>query len=220
MCPSNYDAKYKLIKSYDYLQNYKQAIDFVENIYKDSLELLNVEMSKEYAKLLILNQNYNSAFQFLENAKNLDISTKCNYQLSIYLFQNQWKSAQIFANKNQNFIQKDLFDLTQQTNDLKYKNKFVAVSLSIILPGLGKIYSKNWKDGLFSLIIVSTNSWQAYRGFSKYGTRSVYGWIFGGMAFGFYLGNIYGTAKAVNKHNSKINENIYNKTYNILYNNF
>jgi len=220
MLPNDEELEKKLIKSYRLSEYYEQGIKYIQNNYNDSIIFLNSYISVEYIKLLILNNENSLALYFLENSKNIDNITKYNYQVAIYLIENEYEKAQDVANKYKDYIQQNLFEIVNQTSKIKYKSKLIAVSLSTILPGSGKIYAGVWKDGMFSLTLISLNSWQAFRGFNKFGFKSIYGWIFGGMASGFYFGNIYGSSKAVYKHNFNINENIKTQTYNFLYNSF
>ena len=86
---------------------------------------------------------------------------------------------------------------------MKYKSRFLAGSLSAIIPGMGKVYSGRWKDGIISLLFVAGTGYQAYRAFNDKGIESVYGWIMGSLSLGFYIGNIYGSAKAARLYNTK-----------------
>jgi TM2 domain-containing membrane protein YozV len=93
------------------------------------------------------------------------------------------------------------------------KSPLLAGALSTFIPGAGKVYAGKWKDGLVSLLFVGANAYTSYRGFSSVGIRSPYGWLFGGLSAGFYLGNIYGSQKAARIYNhqleSKIKANVY-----------
>ncbi len=95
------------------------------------------------------------------------------------------------------------------------KSPLLAGTLSTIIPGAGKVYAGKWKDGLVSLLFVGANAYTSYRGFSSGGIRSPYGWLFGGLSAGFYLGNIYGSQKAARIYNheleSKIKSNVYSR---------
>jgi hypothetical protein len=92
------------------------------------------------------------------------------------------------------------------------KSPFTAGVLSTIVPGLGKVYSNAWKDGLISFISIGSFAYQAYRGFSsEKGIRSFKGWAMGSITMGFYLGNIFGGVKAAKKHNFTTNEQFENK---------
>lgn len=95
------------------------------------------------------------------------------------------------------------------------KSPLIAGALSTFIPGAGKVYAGKWKDGLVSLLFVGANAYTAYRGFSSTGIRSPYGWLFGGLSAGFYIGNIYGSQKAARIYNheleSKIKANVYSR---------
>ena len=93
--------------------------------------------------------------------------------------------------------------LIQRGQQPKKKNPWVASALSVPVPGLGKIYAGEWKDGLVSLLFVGINTWQAYRRFDREGLDTFWGWIHGGFALGFYTGGIYGSHKAARRQNQK-----------------
>ena len=95
----------------------------------------------------------------------------------------------------------DFAQLTNEALTLKRKSPIVAVGLSTVVPGLGKAYSGAWKDGLVSLVFVSLTAWQGYRGFKNHGMNSAYGWTFASISGAFYIGNLYGSAKAAKKRN-------------------
>lgn len=96
------------------------------------------------------------------------------------------------------------------------KSPFVAGALSTILPGSGKVYAGKWKDGLVSLLFVGANAYSSYRGFSNAGIQSPYGWLFGGLAVGFYTGGIYGAQKAAKIYNHEVEAKIKADVYNRL----
>ena len=73
------------------------------------------------------------------------------------------------------------------------------------------MYTKDYKDAIIGFIIVGSSAFNTYRGFSKHGINSAYGWVFGGVALGFYSGNIYGAYKAVKNYNHRLRDKIYNK---------
>ncbi len=89
--------------------------------------------------------------------------------------------------------------------------------MSAIIPGSGKAYASYWGDALMSLLFVSSNAWLSYRGFDEKGTDNVGAWLFGSLAMGFYVSNIWGSGKLVRTHNRTKLNNYYdevNKTVN------
>lgn len=83
------------------------------------------------------------------------------------------------------------------------KSAWAAVGLSAVVPGLGKAYAGQWKDGLISLMFVGMNAWQAYRRFDREGADTFWGYVHVGLGAGFYLGNLYGSHKAARKFNAR-----------------
>lgn len=124
----------------------------------------------------------------------------------VYLHRLDWKSAEeqiAFLDKHDTALATRLKILMNDGQNLRRKSPALAAGLSILVPGLGQTYSGKWQDGLVTFLIVSGTAWMAYRGFQDKGTRSVQGWVFGGISFGFYLGNIFGSQRAAKSVNNK-----------------
>ncbi|MFN4122108.1 MAG: hypothetical protein ACK4GL_02250 [Flavobacteriales bacterium] len=108
----------------------------------------------------------------------------------------------------------------QEGTQLKLKSPALAAGMSAIVPGVGKFYTKDWKDGLIGFFTIGAAAYQSVRGFQRRGVNSAYGWIFGGLATGFYIGNIYGSAASAHRYNKKVKkklklkiENTFNADY-------
>ncbi len=85
----------------------------------------------------------------------------------------------------------------------KYKSETLAGILSAILPGAGKIYTKNYGDGITAFILTGLFSYLAYTNFEhNHPTRA---WIFTALGAGFYVGNVYGSIASAQIFNAKIN---------------
>ncbi|MFH1041549.1 MAG: hypothetical protein V1773_10170 [bacterium] len=88
----------------------------------------------------------------------------------------------------------------------KYKSPLTAGLLSSIIPGLGKIYTKNYSDGVTAFLVSGVLGYLAYDNFrAKHNTRA---WIFAGLGGLFYAGNIYGAAASANIYNAQIKINL------------
>lgn len=81
-----------------------------------------------------------------------------------------------------------------ESSAIPQKSPFVAGLLSGIVPGLGKVYTGHTVDGVLSFLTIASFGYAAYDGFASDGSSSARGWIFGSLATGLYLGNIYGSA--------------------------
>ncbi len=121
-----------------------------------------------------------------------------------------WEKAKNVSCENQYGLPSErgvaLCSLVVRGIELPRKSKFKACLLSAVVPGTGKLYARRGMDALFALILVGTTTWQSYEGFDRDGSSSVQGWIYGVLAGGLYLGNIYGAAVSVDIFNSKQKE--------------
>lgn len=216
---TNQNFKLKLINSYRKAENYTLALDKFNLFFRKQFIELPTDFAEEYVKLLIFTNQDSLAYNYLSLNKTLNPNTRQNYQLASLLLQKKWDESFQFAMKYPVTSDKknaDLHLLAFEAKQLKYKKPGVAALMSVVIPGSGKVYTKNWKDAVISFIFVSVNTWQAYRGFNKYGTESAYGWVFAGLATGFYIGNIYGAAKSAKKYNIKIDDELYHKATHII----
>jgi hypothetical protein len=84
----------------------------------------------------------------------------------------------------------------------------LAMAMSTIVPGTGRFYTGDWKDAIISMITIGVTGYQAYRGFTIKGTKSAYGWVYGTIATGFYLGNIYGSFSSAKRYNKRKSEKL------------
>jgi tetratricopeptide (TPR) repeat protein len=80
-------------------------------------------------------------------------------------------------------------DISRYGN-ISVKNKWMAVSMSAIIPGAGQVYSGRYIDGAISILSVAAASYGAYH-FRETGDRplSITSGFFAAL---FYCGNIYG----------------------------
>ena len=83
-----------------------------------------------------------------------------------------------------------------------YKSPVVSAILSAIIPGLGKVYVKEYSDGIMAFLATSVLGYIAYADFNA--GHKFRGWLFTGLTAGFYAGNIYGSAAAAQIYNAKI----------------
>ena len=84
-----------------------------------------------------------------------------------------------------------------------YKNELTAAILSTIIPGAGKIYTKEYSDGIIAFIVTGLMGYIAYTDFKA--DHKFRGWLFSGLTAFFYGGNIYGSAASAQIYNSQVN---------------
>lgn len=218
---TNNRALLRLFQSYRYAEKHDVANQRFKLLLGDSIYHIQQDLAKEYVNNLFLRKEFKPAFDYLKKNASLNGSDKQTYQLGSILLQKKWDDAFQYALKHPVTNDKknaDIHVVAFRSKQQKYKSPFVAGMFSTIIPGTGKMYTKNWKDGIISLVFVGVNIWQAYRGFNKYGEDSVYGWIFAGFATSFYIGNIFGSAKSAKKYNKKLDDQIYNEAWHLMVN--
>jgi hypothetical protein len=178
------------------------------------------QLSMEAAQMTLMAGNYDAFTPVLERSPGLTPDEKSDLLLGAWLMEGDWinRSAK---SRTPGFpvITSDarLLELYTRTLAIHRKSPGVAVFYSTFVPGLGKIYSGDWKDGLISLLFVATNVWQSYRGFSKNGIGSVTGWVFGGLAAGFYTANLFGSWKSATDYNYAQTDRIRHEAEGIIF---
>jgi hypothetical protein len=84
--------------------------------------------------------------------------------------------------------------LARDASTLRPPDPHAAAALSILVPGLGKVYSRHKFEGVYAFVLNGLAVWQSIDGFHDDGKSSVKGWTAGAIGVLLYLGNIYGSA--------------------------
>ncbi len=203
--PESDSAFLLLLKSYRKAGLYSTAIEKTK-LFFPYFEKMNNPVAKEYSILLLLSKNYDQADSFLNNQQQVTASDRDYLLMNKNLMKKNWTSAEQIYLSNNNAETRAFAPYSivfKSYKDLPHRSAGLAMTMSAIIPGTGKIYSGDWKDALFSMLLIGASGVQSYRGFEKNGTKSAYGWIFGGFTAGLYLGNIYGSFKSAKDFNHK-----------------
>lgn len=83
-----------------------------------------------------------------------------------------------------------------------------------MVPGLGKVYTENYTDGLFAAILTGLFGYIAYTDFKA--DHKVRAWIFTGVSAFFYTGNIYGSVASAQIYNARIKFNFESDLHDFL----
>ena len=204
LSPNNDTIAAQLIKTYNLSGQCKQAKLRVKQLALNNDSIPDI-IAKEYVRTLFCNNLLIDVRSFLSNTKLLNASSQAEYTLYLELLSQNFKKADSIVNTNKDenisLVLLKYKNVVYDANHLQHKSPGLALCLSTLVPGTGKVYTGSWKDGLISFVFVCSTAFQSYRGFSKKGVESVYGWIFGGISTGFYLGNLYGSYKSAKKYN-------------------
>jgi hypothetical protein len=222
MDPANDEAKLLLLQSVIASENYEKALVKGTLLYPEISEIPQA-FALEYSRLLLLSDSVSGLPDLINNSLHLSQSDKNKLLFFHHLHQKKWDSANSQFESMTEAEKAKLLSFkiySESYKQQKYKSAAVATALSIVMPGLGKVYTRDWKDAAFSFIAIGTSAFQSYRGFSLYGMESKSGWIFGGISTVFYAGNIYGSNKAAKKYNNRLNSNAKKHFKSLLLSNF
>lgn len=208
--------KYNLIKSYRLSGDLKSGIKRIYSFYGRSLDTMPQILASEFVKLELLADSLPVAGGFINQQSKLSFENKAVFHSYNLLLSGQYKEASLYAEASATSypaFPAALLNLSQKAGKIKLKSPFIAAGFSAVIPGTGKFYTRNWSDGLFSLLFVAGNAWQAYRGFNEHGVKSGYGWAFASLSASFYIGNIIGAAKAAKRYNKNRRNEVDNQVF-------
>lgn len=201
--PNNDTLKTNLLRAYRLSNQTALGIGKLPVLYTDASKV-PYSPALEFAKLQMQNQSWTAAKDFWNQNESFAADDKLLLNVTSDIFNNNFKEArntlaQIKSPENELAIGYRSI-LEKETHK---KSPALAALMSAVVPGSGKAYSSNWKDGLVSLIFTAGMALQSYRNFNKFGVNNHRGWIYGGIGLGFYLGNIYGGVKSTKDYNRK-----------------
>jgi hypothetical protein len=170
----------------------------------------------EYGKLLIVSDSLTQADSLLRRflgghpeAAHLRLGAAC--------LRADWPLArELHSSLPDKRLQMQYEPLLTRAESIRYCSPALAASLSVLVPGLGKAYARQWKDGLIALVFVGSTAFQAWRSYERRGLSSPGFWIYGSLAAGFYLGNIFGSHRAAKRYNDLQNQSVIRDARSVL----
>ncbi|GAB4404460.1 MAG: hypothetical protein OHK0039_04630 [Bacteroidia bacterium] len=207
LAPGDATSHLHLVQAYRLGGDLRRAQARIEALYGPA-DPMPMTLAGEYGRVLIGQSELAAARRFLAGADSLPGSERLRLRVSVELLDGRWARADSLLYGADVATYQPWRDLAAEGLALRRTSPALAVGLSLAVPGLGKAYAGYWKDGLFSLLFTGVAAWQSYRGFRKGGIDSVYGWVFAGVGTGFYIGNLYGSAKAAQKRNRQRRHNL------------
>ena len=220
--PTDTLAKLRIVQSYSFMQDYRSAENRLEKLFPLKLADYPQDFAIEYFRILFHKHQFDNAFIYLTENKTIQQSKRTEYLLGTLLMQYKWTDAKTFADgylysnpKPQKFD--NLYTIALRGIDIKYKKPYCAALFSALIPGSGKVYTNDWKDGIYAFVFVSAFSLLTYRSVANNGVNfnSV---LYGTIALSFYSANIYGSYKSAVRYNQKVNEKTTTEIESILFN--
>ena len=204
------DVLRRIAESYRLGGQPDRAVQFLQT--QPDSNLVRYELGATY----FLIGRYDESVRFLKESQDLfqgeDYRWKSQLLIGMNkLMQKRWESA------IQHFDQFDLSGAPEAVGhrvsvykrhaedgrDLPSKSPLLAGFLSTALPGSGRFYVGRSNDALLTVFLLGVLGWGTYDGFSENGVSSRKSWTLGTIGGIFYLGNIYGSVVAAQRHNQR-----------------
>ncbi len=207
----NWDAHFYLMQSYRKSDQASKGLAHFQQIrfHFPQSEFQRFEHERNI-NLFIVQPSY-----FLAKTQTDSIDELPYFKAPSLLLTHNWKVSKSYLTEVNYKSDKTLstyYENTLEGLNLNYKKPWLAGTMSALVPGLGKVYSGYYKDGIIAFLMTGISAFQAYRGYNAKGANSGIFIIYTGMTAGFYLGNIYGSIKSARQKNKRLNEAIDKKT--------
>jgi hypothetical protein len=212
---NNDTLEFKIALAYSKMNKYSIAAEKFSRIKANSI--FYAASRQEYYKSLFQSGKFEYLQSNISNREGLEFQRLL--YLSYLFSKNYLPRREEFVNKFPPEEKKDISNFYVQKKEPPYKSLFLSGILSAVIPGSGKIYTGDYGDGIFAFLATSVFTFLSYDNFNaKHNFR---GWLFAGIGFFFYAGNVYGSIAATQLHNarvdyeynSRLNEYLQNKNY-------
>ena len=218
----NDTIEFKIPLAYQLMGKYDLALEKFLSVNKESVYY--DQSIKEYYKTLLQAGRYNELQSKLANN---DVKDFQRLLYLSYLFtSNELPAEQNFLEAFPLSGKESLLSFFSEKKNPPYKSSLLSGLFSAIIPGSGKIYLGEIGDGITAFIATSLFAFLSYDNFRA--NHDFRGWLFSGLGFFFYAGNIYGSVAAAQIYNAKVdyeykeklNEYLQNKNYFVPGNDF
>jgi hypothetical protein len=178
-------------------------------------------VEQEYIATLVFQKNPDIYEQGISILQHTSAEQKLRSQIEFEMLIRDWQSASLQLQSQKGYSWMTEYQKTvDNVQAFRSKKPWLAATYSAVLPGSGKVYAKNAKEGITSFFFVTALGYQSYRAFKKRGTKTVTGWLYGGLSLGFYFGNIYGAQQSAKNYNRRKLEAIYHEVDQTIHNRY
>ncbi|AFH49978.1 Hypothetical protein IALB_2275 [Ignavibacterium album JCM 16511] len=192
---------YKIAKCYSIIGESANSLNYFFRIAYSSFFYDNAK--REIGRIYYLNADDTSLDKLIDKEEN-SFNELLKLKIALKLSKNQTDELKDeLLDYDDDFVTLRKFYLQRKNPD--YKSEFLAGLLSTIVPGSGKIYTEEYGDGISAFILTGLFAYLAYDNIKN--NHNFRGYLFTGIAGGFYLGNIYGSIASAQIFNAKVDFN-------------
>ncbi len=204
---SNDTVRFKIAIGFQQMKRYTEALGDFKGLFFNS-KFVN-SARNEFFKTLFLDDSLNYIRQiynspFYQTDDSLKIPLKLSLSASLLLI-DPLPDSSLFSRAFSTNASKKMLVLYLRRRTLSYKDPATAALLSTVVPGLGKIYTENYSDGITAFLFTTVLGYIAYDNFRAH--HLFRAWLFAGLTGLFYGGNIYGSYSAAQIFNAKVRFN-------------
>lgn len=197
----NDTVQFKIALAYSRMNDVESSLKIIDKIKETSV--FHEKSLSEKLKLLFMKNDDSLFYQFAGKIAAADKKYQKLYNIYGLLNEVKFKNNENFLFPFDDEEKIKLKKFYDQKLNPPYKSEMLAGILSAIIPGSGKIYTKDYGDGITSFLLTGLFSYLAYTNFDhKHYTRA---WIFTALGAGFYAGNVYGSVASAQIFNAKVN---------------
>ncbi len=217
MQPQNDTIMVRLSQTYRKQGNYSLATDLFRQHRSTGLD--NRWLEQEYIATLLFQHDEAPFEEALSATSHIPTETILRSRVEFAMLNRDWKKASghLEGKDHSGPWVTTYRETLQNAQAFRPRKPWLAATCSAIIPGSGKVYARNVKEGITSFFFVAAMGYQSYRAFNRRGSKSVTGWIYGGLGLGFYLGNIYGAQQSAKNYNKRRLDAIYHEVDQLIY---
>lgn len=190
-------TKYKIAQSYSTIGDYVSSKKYFSEI-KETSDYYNLS-KLELMKILFLEDNFSGMRKYSDVNK---LSNPKLFMISFLKDHESMPNSNDFLKPFNENEKTEAAELYQNKLFPSKKNPLLASLMSAIIPGAGKFYTGEISDGIFALLATGLFAFLAYDNFNA--DQTFRGWLFSGLAAGFYAGNVYGSYASAQIYNARV----------------
>ena len=197
-------------------EKYSNAISLIDSVYSGKdFPFTNKIIIDEKIKNLLITEDLSNWISLLKN-QNIFSQEKLelHYCSINFIRKNDLK---IFYEKENSIKIGNCEQFKIKEKDYHFYNPTKSAIYSALLPGSGKVYTKQINDGIFSFAVSALNIFAISRAVNRFGVAHFYPVSLICLGSFFYLGNIYGSYKSAKSKNQKTKKRLIKDVYEVLY---
>jgi len=200
---NNDTLRFKIALAFQRMKRFDEAsVYFADMFFNSDFEN---ESRNEYFKTLFLAERFSEIEKYSKDNFYLPTDTlnvPKKLAVTAFLFGDLLPDSSEFVRLFPSRRYAKMLDFYKRRKNLTVKNPYIAAGLSAFVPGLGKIYTENYGDGVTAFIFTSLLGYITYDNFRA--GHSFRGWVFAGLTAWIYAGNVYGSFASAQIFNAKL----------------